>query len=113
MLFAVFGWSGGSASASGEGADRARVRVLDFTPLTLKGLGFEPREKIRLTVSLEQRIAVRGLRANVAGSFGTRFDAIRYDRCQGSLAVKAVGSNGTRVSWELMPLDCPAAGSDS
>ena len=84
---------------------------MDPAPLVLQGAGFDREELVRLTVSLGDRTATRKLRASKAGSFTTRFDAIRYSRCGPALEVEAVGSRGHRVSWELVPLDCPSGAS--
>ena len=80
---------------------------MDSSPLTLRGVGFERGERVQLTVSLGERTVVRKLRAGDAGGFTTSFVAMRYDRCSGPLDVKAVGARGSRVSWELVPLECP------
>jgi hypothetical protein len=88
-------------------ATKTRVRMIDPAPLVLHGVGFDREELVRLTVSLGDRTVSRKLRANRVGSFTTRFDAIRYSRCGPALGVKAVGSRGHRVSWELVPLACP------
>lgn len=96
-----------SPSVAGA-AGQTRVRLLDTAPLTLRGVGFERWERVRLTVSLGDRSVVRKLRAGAAGGFTTSFEAMRYGRCgPGALTVKAVGSYGSRVSWELVPLECP------
>jgi hypothetical protein len=101
----------GAASADAS-ASKTRVRMIDPAPLMLQGVGFDREEVVRLTVSLGDRTVTRKLRANRIGSFTTRFDAIRYSRCGPALEVKAVGSLGHRVSWQLVPLSCPA-GADS
>lgn len=80
---------------------------MDPAPLTFRGVGFEQGERVRLTVSLGDRTVVRKLRAGNAGGFTTSFSTMRYGRCGGSLSVKAIGSRGSRVSWELVPLECP------
>jgi hypothetical protein len=95
------------ASTAVASEPKVRVRMLDRAPLTLQGVGFAGEERVRLTVSLGERTALRKLRANAAGSFTTRFDALRYGRCGPPLEVLAVGSRGHRVSWQLVPLDCP------
>ena len=97
----------GTSSAEPGVAGHTRVRLLDPAPLALKGVGFAPREWVRLTVSLGETTVVRRLRADGAGVFTTLFRTIRYDRCSGPLSVKAVGSRGSRTSWELVPLECP------
>jgi hypothetical protein len=88
----------------------AKIRLLDPTPVTLRGLGFQPLERVRLTVRLGEVRAKRAVRATRAGRFTTRFPALRYGRCSGELAVTAVGRLGSHVSWELVPLECPNQG---
>ena len=86
---------------------KAKVRLLDTAPVTLRGVDFAPTEPVRLTVSIGQRTVVRKLVATRAGTFTAAFSAMRYNRCGASLEVRAVGRMGNRVSWELIPLDCP------
>jgi len=86
---------------------------MDPAPLTLRGVSFAPREWVRLTVSPGEKTVVRALRANAAGAFTTVFPKIRYDRCSGSLGLRAVGSRGSRTSWELVSLECPTDEDDS
>ena len=97
----------GTAHAVQLSDGAARVRLLDTAPLTLRGLDFAPGEHVRLAVSLGQRGVVRKLVATRTGSFTAEFTAMRYDRCNGSLVVNASGRTGTRVSWKLIPLECP------
>jgi hypothetical protein len=70
-------------------------------------VGFVARERVRLTVSLGERTLARTLVARHTGTFLVVFPAVSYDRCSGELAVRAIGSRGSRVAWELVPLDCP------
>jgi hypothetical protein len=100
LLFVV-----GEAQARSDAAPR--VRLLDPAPLTLRGSEFEPAEYVRLVVRLGDRTVVRKFRATSAGAFTSIFPAMRYDRCTGSLEVTATGRKGSRVSWELIPLECP------
>jgi hypothetical protein len=97
----------GLAPASAGSDRQTRVRMLDMAPLTLRGVGFARDERVSLKVSLGEQTTARKLRANDAGVFTTTFRELRYGRCGGSLAVKAVGSHGSRVSWEIVPLECP------
>jgi hypothetical protein len=95
---------GGTAQAQDA---KPRVRLLDTAPLTLRGVNFEPAEGVRLIVKLGDRTVVRKLQATRSGAFTSTYSAMRYTRCNGSLEVAASGGTGTRVSWELIPLDCP------
>ena len=86
---------------------QTRVRMLDPDPLTLRGVDFGRYELVRLTVSLGEKTAARKLRASAVGAFTARFPELRYGRCGPALSVTAVGSRGHRVSWKLVPLECP------
>ena len=99
--------AGGTAQAQGDA--KPRVRLLDPAPLTLRGLDFAPSESVRLVVRVGDRAVLRKLRATPAGSFTSQFATIRFNRCSGSLEVTATGRQGSRVSWELLPLDCPTS----
>jgi hypothetical protein len=94
----------GAAQAQNE---RPRIRILDAAPLTLRGVDFERAEAVRLVVRLGERTVVRKLLASSSGGFTATYPAMRYNRCGGSLEVTATGRKGSRVSWELIPLDCP------
>jgi hypothetical protein len=92
----------------GSGAlQNAKVRLVDAAPVTLRGVDFAPSEGVKLTVTLGERKTKRSVRTTPAGAFTTTFPSFRYNRCNGSLEVRAVGSKGTRVSWELISLECP------
>ena len=102
---AVLFLAAGAAQAQGDA--KPRIRLLDPAPLTLRGLNFEETEAVRLVVRLGDRTVLRKVRATSSGSFTAAYPAMRYNRCAGSLEVTATGRKGSRVSWELIPLDCP------
>jgi hypothetical protein len=95
------------AAAQAQSGEKPRVRILDLAPVTLRGFDFEQSEAVRLVVRLGDRTVVRKLVASSSGSFTATYPAMRYNRCSGSLEVAATGRRGSRVSWELIPLDCP------
>jgi hypothetical protein len=99
------------ASAGSPGTER--VRLVDATPVTLQGLNFHPLERITISLSLGSTNAARALRAGSEGRFLTVFPKLRYDRCHGALSIKAVGNQGSRANWRLVPLDCPDSRADS
>ena len=94
-------------AASSVGA-QTTVRLADPTPVTLRGVGFVPYESIRLEVRLGEELRTRKLRAGREGGFREVFSTLRYDRCHGALTIRAVGARGSRVSWKIVPLECPA-----
>jgi hypothetical protein len=85
----------------------AKVRLVDPSPVTLKGVGFAANEPLRLTVSLGERALVRKLLVPSNGTFLVRFPTATYNRCNGELSVRAEGARGSRAAWTLVPLDCP------
>jgi hypothetical protein len=97
----------GLSAAHASVETTTRVRMLDTAPVTLRGVGFAVSERVRITVSLGELSAARTVRAGLAGGFTTTFASMRYGRCGPPLSVKAVGSRGSRVSWKLVPLECP------
>jgi hypothetical protein len=99
------------ATADVSGVER--VRLVDPTPVTLRGVNFQPLERVTISLSLGATDARRVTRAGPAGQFVTVFPNLRYDRCHGTLGVKAVGSLGSRAAWKIVPLDCPDSGGDS
>jgi hypothetical protein len=74
-----------------------------LAPLTVRGAGFQPRE--RVTVTLEGgRRGVRRVVANRLGRFVTTFE-IALLPCR-TVTVRAVGSRGSRALRQLPRPDC-------
>jgi hypothetical protein len=88
----------------------AQLRLVDPTPVTLRGASFAPGERIEVHVKLGSKSAKRFVRGDASGRFLVRFAGFVYDRCHGALTVAAVGGRGTRAGFTLQPLDCPAEG---
>jgi hypothetical protein len=99
------------ATADVSGVER--VRLVDPTPITLRGVNFQPLERVTISLSLGATDVLRVVRAGSLGQFVTVFPKLRYDRCNGALGVKAVGSLGSSAAWKVVPLDCPDGGADS
>lgn len=98
--------AGSAASGAGDASRKATLRLASGTPLTVRGLYFAPRERVRLSVSGGQQ-ARRRVTANAVGSFVAQF-AFDYDRCN-RLVVLAVGSEGSRAGLKRpeLKLLCP------
>lgn len=92
----------GVATASGQPTLRLVVRA----PATIRGTGFAPHERVRLTLAaaFPTRLLVR---TGGTGSFLARFEGVGLDRCS-SYRVVAVGSRGERVVLKAQPLCAPA-----
>ena len=96
----------GAAFAADAGSS-ARVRISQTHPLQLRGQGFAPNERVVLQVELGTKTFHRTLRTSAEGKFASTFSNLVLDRCSNRLAVKAKGTKGDRVEFELQTLPCP------
>jgi hypothetical protein len=86
--------------------------VLDKAPLVLRGTGFKPADRVKVSVVTASDQLVRLTRASRFGTFVVRFDTV-VDACYGARAAAAVGTRGGRATIVLArPLDryCVAPG---
>ena len=86
------------------GAVKPTLRAVDLEPLTVRGIGFKQRERVKLLVSLPAHASTRNVRADVRGRFTVVLPA-RLDRCD-SAVVQARGARGSRATLQLDALDC-------
>jgi hypothetical protein len=92
------------------GRPQAKLRLTAIAPVSVRGSGFDARERVRLRLrSLAAPTATRRVRANRAGSFTASFLAVAVDRCS-AFSVTAVGRSGRRatVRWRVAA-KCPPA----
>jgi hypothetical protein len=88
------------ASASGT-SQKQSLRVIDRDPLALRGEGFKPRERVRVTISapvVERKLT----RATRSGTFRVTFLEVSTTRCDMVRAV-AVGGMGSRATVKYLP----------
>lgn len=104
-LTLVLGFVLASASASGAAATRPTLRVVDRTPVVIRGVGFAPEERVTVVVAAGPRSS-RRVSTNANGAFVARFKLV-LGRCT-RYSVQAFGSTGSRA--RLMPsrvtVDC-------
>jgi hypothetical protein len=85
------------------------LRIVDHVPLTLRGQGFSPRERVTLRVTLGQAAVKRHVTTSADGTFTAVFTTMRLDGCK-ALHAEAAGSKGSRVSFSLeTTLGCPSS----
>jgi hypothetical protein len=89
-------------------ADNALVRIAKAAPLALQGVHFVGGENVRVVVQLGAKRAVRRLTVDANGGFLARFPSFRVVRCGPALSVSAIGSNGSKVAWDLRQVSCGA-----
>jgi hypothetical protein len=82
------------------------LRLAGVHPVKLRGLGFQPSERIRVTAASKGVRQHRSVRASSRGSFVTTFAELPYDRCSALFAV-AVGASGKRAALKLPEPACP------
>lgn len=82
------------------GGIRASLQTVDLQPLTVRGSGFEPDERVRLLLSTAGGQRWRVTNAGASGRFTMGF-GISVGSC-GRFALQAFGSKGSRA--RLLPL---------
>ena len=89
-----------------HGAVHPQLRLLDFSPASVAGTGFRPRERVVVTVTGGLNRLRRSVVTSARGAFVARFaTAIAAPSC-GQLAIVAVGARGDRASWKSPPKSC-------
>jgi hypothetical protein len=89
---------GGSDSGS-RPSSSAALTLVDPNPLTVRGSGFQPGERVRLELGSGR--ATTRARASEHGSFRSSFD-VPMTRCD-RVRVIAIGSKGSRVVFKRLP----------
>jgi len=81
------------------------LRLVDRQPLVVRGTGFRPSERVRVTVAADGDGATRRLRAGARGGFSANFTPMTLHRCD-ALFASAVGDSGSRAKLKAQP-QCP------
>jgi hypothetical protein len=106
MLVVSLALLGSAVGDGGQVKQKPTLRLAGNAPLTVRGTHFRPSERVRVTVIAEVRRSKR-VTASRTGAFIARFDAT-FDRCSGSLIVRAVGAGGSEAALKLPQPACPA-----
>lgn len=91
------------ASISGATATRPTLRMVDRTPVVIRGVGFAPDERVTVVVAARSRWSKR-VTATSGGTFVARFKVV-LGRCS-RYSIQAFGSTGSRA--RSMPLGVTA-----
>ena len=92
-------------ASSAATAGGARVRVTNTSPATVRGTGFVPGERVRVTVDARTTVTRRVL-AGPAGGFVARFQTVTLSWCT-AYVVRAVGSTGDTAIVRVRAPECP------
>jgi hypothetical protein len=91
--------------ASAGATARPALRLVDASPLALRGTGFKAREHVRVSVYAGERASKRTT-ASLRGRFTVRFAGLDPSVCAG-FSASAVGDKGSRASFKRAPGMCP------
>jgi hypothetical protein len=105
LLAVVIAAGVGSAMSSAAGEARPVLRLVDSSPVTFRGAGFEAYEHVRVVLAEKTR-TVRRVVASAEGRFLVRFPGADANECTGFSAV-AVGDRGSRATYKRAPGQCP------
>jgi hypothetical protein len=106
----VLGIVGVASAAQGEPAvNRAKLQMMDLQPLTVRGVGFMPSERVHVIASARGGAYSKTKVANASGVFSVKFP-ISAGVCRGYYSLRAFGSQGSRAFavTRLPQLDCIA-----
>ena len=111
----VFGVLGIASAAQSEPAlgepavNRAKLHMMDLQPLTVRGVGFVPSERVHVVAAARGGAYSKTKVANAAGVFSVKFP-ISAGVCRGYYSLRAFGSRGSRAFavTRLPQLDCMA-----
>jgi hypothetical protein len=90
------------ASAGSTQTQTPSLRLVTLAPLTLRGAGFQARERVRVTLTVRALRGGRTFHADPLGRFTYRPQVlIALDPCLGTIVVRAVGLASSRqATWK-------------
>ena len=89
---------GAMATAAPAAATKASLRIVKLSPLTIRGSGFKPAERVTLTLSAGAAGTAKGT-ATAAGVLTVSVPKAKVTACT-PYTLRAVGSAGTRVTFK-------------
>ena len=97
---ALFVFAGSAAAA------RPTLTLVATSPTKVSGAHFKARERVRVVFDLGAQRFVKILRTNRAGAFTASAGDATFDRCGGSLLIRAVGAISGAATVKLQLPDC-------
>lgn len=96
------------AASASAGTTKATLRVVDASPLTVRGAGFHAEQSVRLTLRRDGRLLVRrNISTGPRGGFRATFASEALHRCGGDVAITARDASGRFAAAKLPQPDCP------
>jgi hypothetical protein len=87
---------------------RPQLKLVDRSPLVVRGTGFKPRERVRVELSVVAS-ELRRVRTTRAGTFTVAFARVTVHRCD-SVRIVAVGTGGSHAALKLLPAPACSTG---
>ena len=101
LVLTALGATAASSPAAGSG--NASLRLLDRDPLTVRGLGFKSRERVRVSAYVPG-LTRTTIRATATGTFRAVFSAITLDRCsQVRVVATGTAAQGSQAVLKILP----------
>jgi hypothetical protein len=100
------------SDATARSASRPQVMVATTSPVVVIGMGFGPRETLRVVVRAEEGFAAKRATASATGTITMRFAGLVLARCE-EFDVAAKGDRGSSARLHRVPPACrvdPRAG---
>jgi hypothetical protein len=94
------------AAVDTTAAGKARLRLVDPAPVTVRGTGFAAGESVSVSVRGLGGMTRKNVTAGRLGGWTVTFRNRAYQRC-GGLIVSALGNRGSRAGLKLPPALCP------
>jgi hypothetical protein len=100
---------GAVATSAPAAAEKGTLKIVKLSPLTIRGSGFKPTERVTLTLSAGAAGKAKGT-ATAAGILTVAFPKAKLTSCT-AYTLRAVGSAGTKVTFKqtVKPSCKPAA----
>ena len=89
-------------------ATTPRLVTLSRSTFTVRGVGFAPKERIRLVASTQSYAVTRWTTSGARGGFTMALPMLTVGSCNGSgFTLRAVGATGDRAVLRRLPPECP------
>jgi hypothetical protein len=100
VVFALLVFAGSAAAA------RPTLRLVATSPTKVSGAHFKARERVRVVFDLGAQRFVKVVRASNAGAFTTSAADATFDRCGGSVLIRAIGAVSGAATVKLQLPAC-------
>lgn len=101
------GTAAGTLGATTATQSKATLRLVSVSPLSVRGVHFKGRERVRVVAKAASTTRSRTIRTTSSGGFRVSFGSVTFDRCA-DLVVTATGRHD-RATLKLPQPECPPA----